>query len=297
VYSQNTFLSSIDYLNSNYLQTPQNDIFDNRVVFLSTAGDMTYQQSARLSFDIGGEGDLVRRQSSALYGVTQAIAHGDVQYRITRYTTIGADYRHTHYDFTRGFGYTDIDSVGFNFSTQFTRTLQLSARIGGAKYEGLSLQQVAIDPAIAAILGITEGVQAVHRQGYVPDTSVRLSNTWRHSTLSLNYAATISPGNGVYLTSKQQYGNASYSYTGVRDWNFGVDANYNRLGTLTQTLGTFSTYGAGAGVTRSLGRGLHAVTRFDARRYNIADSHFLHPEYRVSVGLNWAPGELPLSIW
>ena len=296
-YSVNSFLSSIDYLSSNYLQTPQNDIFDNRVVFLSTSGDMTYQQTARLSFDIGGEGDLVRRQSSALYGVTQAIGRGDVQYRITKYVTIGADYRYMDYDFTRGFGYTHVNSAGFNFSVQFTRSLALSARIGGARYEGLSLEQVAIAPAIAAILGITEGVQAAYRQGYVPDTSVRLTNTWRHATLSANYAATISPGNGVYLTSRQQYGSASYSYTGVRNWNFGVDTSYNRLGTLTQTLGTFSSYGAGGGATRSLGRGLYAVTRFDARRYNIANSYYLHPEYRVSVGMNWAPGELPLSIW
>ena len=52
---------------------------------------------------------------------------------------MGADYRFTHFDYTRGFGNTQIHSVGLNYSTQFTRHLQLSARIGGARVESQSL--------------------------------------------------------------------------------------------------------------------------------------------------------------
>jgi hypothetical protein len=296
-YSQNYFLSSFDYLSTNYLQVPQNDIYDNRVIFLSTAGDVTYQESARLSFDAGGEGDLVRRQSSALYGVTQGSAHGDVQYRITRHTTLGADYRFTHYDFTRGFGYSNIHSVGINYSARFSRNLQLSARIGGARVDGLNLVEVPIDPAIAVLIGQTVGIQAAHHLGYSPDITARLTDTYQHSTFGLSYGNSVNPGNGVYLTSKMQIANASYSYTGVRNWNFGMDANYSRLSALIQTLGAYSSYGGGVGATRMLGKGLHLVMRVDAHHYDVSGQQFLHTEYRASLGLNWSPGDVPLSIW
>jgi hypothetical protein len=77
----------------------------------------------------------VRRESSALYGMTGGVARGDLEYRISRHSTLGADYRFTYYDYTRGFGNTDIQSVGFNYSTQLSRHVQLSARIGGARVE------------------------------------------------------------------------------------------------------------------------------------------------------------------
>ena len=139
-YSRNYFLSStLGALDPNYLQLPQNDIYDNRVVFLGTSADVTYQKSARLSFNIGGEGSLVRRQSSALYGVTGGVARADVEYRATRHSTIGVDYRFTYYDYTKGFGNTEIQSVGLNYSTRLSPHVQFSARIGGARCHELQL--------------------------------------------------------------------------------------------------------------------------------------------------------------
>ena len=140
-------------MDPNYLQIPANDIYDNRVVFLNTAGDMIYRLTPRLSFDIGGEGYIVRRASSSLYGLTGYDTHGDVQYRVRRHTTIGADYRFTHYEYTKGFGGTYIHSVGIDYATELTRRVQLAVRIGGARVESLSLEHVPLDPAIAALLG------------------------------------------------------------------------------------------------------------------------------------------------
>ena len=296
-YAQNYFLSGFGYLYPNYLQTPQNDIYDNRVIFASTGGSLIFQKSARLSFSIGGEGDVVRRRSTALYGDTVAAGRGDVEYRITRHTTIGADYHFMHFDFTRGFGYSNIHSVGANYSTQFTRHVQLSARIGGARVESESLISAPINPAIAAIIGQSVGIQAAHRLSYAPDMLARLSYTLRRESFGLVYNNALSPGNGVYLTSRMQTGHAFYSYTGIRYWNFGVDGGYDRLSALTQNIGAYSSYGGGGGATRTLGKGFHAVLRLDARHFNVAQSFFLHNEYRAMLGLNWSPGEVPLALW
>lgn len=297
-YSRDYFLTStIGILDSNYLQTPQNDIYDNRVIFLTTAADMIYRMTPRLSFDIGGEAYIVRRESSSLYGLTGYDAHGDLQYRLRRHTTIGADYRFSYYQYTKGFGNSDIHSVGINYATQLTNRLQLAARIGGARVESLSLEEVTLDPAIAALLGVSVGVQATHQLHYVPDLTARLTESLRRSQFALTFTDGVNPGNGVYLTSKMESAFASYSYTGVRHWNFGADASYTKLSALIQTLGAYASYGAGGGVTRDLKKGLHAVVRLDARRYDVSGNEFRHTDYRAMLGLSFSPGDVPLALW
>ena len=297
-YSRSYFLSStLGPLDPNYLQIPANDIYDNRVVFLNTAGDMIYRLTPRLSFDIGGEGYIVRRASSSLYGLTGYDTHGDVQYRVRRHTTIGADYRFAHYEYTKGFGGTYIHSVGIDYATELTRRVQLAVRIGGARVESLSLELVPLDPAIAALLGVSEGIQASHQLHYVPDVTARITATLRHSQLNFIFNDNVNPGNGVYLTSRMESAVATYSYTGVRHWNFGFDASYTRLSALTQTIGNYGSYGVGTGVTRDLSKGLHGVFRIDERRYDVAANNFHRNDFRIMVGLNFSPGDVPLALW
>jgi hypothetical protein len=300
IYSLNnsSVASPVGFLDPNYLQAPQNDIYDNRVIFAAVSGDLIYRLSARLSFSVGGQGSLVRRQSSALYGSTVGTARGDLQYRISRHSTLGADYRFMYFDYTRGFGNTEVHSVGLNYSTQLSRQVQLSARIGGARLESHSLTEVTLSPALAALLGESVAIQSAYQLSYVPDMQVRLSDTFRRSQFTLEYLNGVTPGNGIYLSSRNNSGNAYYSYSGVRHWNFGVNATYGRLTSLVQTLGVYTTYGAGAGITRDLGRGLHTVLRLDAHHYDIASSTaYTRTEYRASLGLNFSPGDLPLVLW
>ena len=125
VYSLNSYsLSSpLGALDPNYLQLPQNDISDNQVIFAGVSGGLTYRLSPLLSLNIGAAGTLVRRQPSALYGMTGAVARGDLEYRISLHSTVGADYRYMYFDYfdyTRGFGNSDIHSVGINYSTQIS---------------------------------------------------------------------------------------------------------------------------------------------------------------------------------
>jgi len=299
LYSRNFFISStLGALDPNYLGIPQNDIYDDRVVFAGVSADTTYQMSARLSFNIGGEGSLVRRQSSALYGVTEAVARGDLQYRVSRHSTLGVDYRFTYFVYTRGFGSTAIQSVGINYSTQFSRQLQLSARIGGALVESSNLTEITLSPALAALLGESVAIQAAYTRTYAPDIQVRLIDKFQLSQLSLAYFNSVIPGNGVYFSSRNESGTISYSYSGVRYWNFGVDATYGRMAPLVQQIGSYTAYGGGVGVTRELGKGLHTVLRLDTRHYGVANSAIAaHTEYRATLGLTYSPGDIPLVLW
>jgi hypothetical protein len=90
---------------------------------------------------------------------------------------------------------------------------------------------------------------------------------------------------------------AGYSYTGVRHWNFGADGGYTRLSALTQTLGAYSSYGVGGGVTRDLKKGMHAVLRLDERRYIVGGNGFNRSDLRVMLGFTFSPGDVPLALW
>ena len=47
----------------------------------------------------------------------------------------------------------------------------------------------------------------------------------------------------------------------------------------------------------TLGRGIHLSVRYDFRDQRIDVSDYLHKGYRATVGLNFSPGDLPLSLW
>jgi hypothetical protein len=156
---------------------------------------------------------------------------------------------------------------------------------------------VPINPVIAAIIGQNVGIQAAHRTNYVPDISARLSYNLQYAALGLIYRDTLTPGNGLYLTSRMELAHAFYNYEGIRYWNFGLDGGYDRLTALTQNIGAYGSYVAGGNATRILGKGFHAVLRLDGRRFDVAQGFFRHTGYGVMLGLNWSPGEVPLRPW
>ena len=295
-YSRNYFVGNgSGFFDSNALYAPTSEVFDNRVYYVLTGADVTYQKSTRLSFNVGGSGYLIRRRSSSLYGMTGASVRGDLAYRFSRFGTIGIAYTFTHFEFTKAFGATDFHSVGVLYSHRLSRTWELGAEIGAARVESLALQTVAVDPVVAAITGQQAGVVASYRLNYIPDGAVRLAKHFRNANFTMEYGRSITPGNGFYLTSAQDLGTVSYAYTGVRHWHFAAMGGYNRMLGLLQTLQDYKSYYAGAGITRDIKGGIQIVLRVDERRYDIGT--FQRNGSRGSVGIAWSPGDVPLSLW
>jgi hypothetical protein len=61
--------------------------------------------------------------------------------------------------------------------------------------------------------------------------------------------------------------------------------------------GTYRQAMGGAALSRTLSRSLYLVARYDVRHQDIAFSNFLRTSYRVSVGLSFSPGDIPLTLW
>jgi len=300
-YARNFFVSSafnfVDPLSAN---VPQDELFYGRVHYLNTLGDLTWQKTARLSFNLGGDYFLVRHRSSSLFGVTGGRARGDVAYRYSRMGTIGASFSFDHYAFTKAFGGTDVHTVGLLHAHRLGRFWEYSLLLGGSRVETLGVARVQLDPAIAAIIGRSVGIRTAHLVNYVPNAKLKLTRAFRRANLTFGYTRGVTPGNGLYLTSVREGGDVSYHYNGIRRWGLQLRAGYSSYNSLTLTLGKYENYHAGIGATYRMFESTHLNARLDGRKYIVGNS--LRPDfdrviYRVTLGVTFSPGEIPLTLW
>jgi hypothetical protein len=259
--------------------------------------DLTWQQSARLSYALGGEGFIVRRSSLALAGLNGYNARANVAYRLTRRQTVSAAYDYTYFDFQRLFGNAKVQTATLGYSVGLSRKWDFSMKAGGARVEALGLTQVSIDPAIAAIIGRDVATVTFFRVLYAPEFDLRLIRRFDRSSVIVSYSLGVVPGNGVILTSKQNAGTLAYSYTGFRKLTAGANASYNELSSVGQTLGKYTNLQGGVALTYKLVQATHLEVRYDYRHYTTQDTIFQKDASRISIGLAFSPGNTPLAIW
>jgi hypothetical protein len=277
---------------------PTNDFFDNRTIYLSTQADLVMQLSPRLTLDFGGDGFLQRRRSSALYGVTGAGARADVQYRLSRRTTIGMGYTYTHYSFTGIFSSTDLHGVVGTYGLRLTRSMEVTGYAGIMRVETKFAQLVPLDPAIAALLGVGAVTEVSYRRGYIPNVSVRLSHTVRRGVFYLSGGHSVVPGNGVFLTSTSTTLGVGYGYTGLKRWSINTGVQYSRANSRGNVVGGYGGYSGTAGVSRQLVKSTHGFLNASFNKYNSPDfRNYNRWTYSVQLGLAFAPGDVALRLW
>ena len=230
--------------------TPTTDFFDNRTIYANSQVLLTYQRTARLSFAFGGDWDVTRRRSSALYGVTGEDARGDVQYRISRRSTIGANYMFTHFSYNGVFSGTDFHRFSATYGVQLSRTWEFSGFAGVTRVDSKFPQLITLDPVIAALLGITQGYIVSYGLNYIPSYSGRLSKTFVRGVAYISGGHIMNPGNGLFLTSRAYKASAGYTYTGLRRWSFNLSAGYDRSQSIGNILGEYGDVSGGLQTSR-----------------------------------------------
>ena len=277
---------------------PITDYFDNRTLYLTTVASLTIQKTARLSFNFGGSLYQVRRRSTALYGSVGEGATADVQYRVGRRTTIGALYQFGHFGFNHIFGGSDYHGAAFSFARSLSPKVEFSGFAGVARVESKFIQSVPADPAIVALFGIAQITKVVHSIDYLPNVSARLSRTFPRGVAYLSGGHSVTPGNGLFLTSYATSISAGYDYTGVRRWSFSSGATYSRAKSIGNYLGTYGNVALTVSASRQLIHNVHFVAGYSANKYLSNDFHnynrFIHS---ANIGLGWTPGDVPLRLW
>jgi hypothetical protein len=288
-------------------QIPTTDFYDNRTIYNSTQANVIIQATTRLSFSVGGGFFDTSFRSSALYGTTGETGSADVQYRLSRKLTFGGTYSYSHYGYTGTAGGAQVHSAGLEASERFSRSVELTM-FGGASRVSSSFQQVVpIDPAILAILcpptlvtvcPLTAGTVVNNNVFWGPNFGVRLSRSFQRGTAYISAGESISPGNGLFLTSRAFSATAGYGYSGLRKWSLGIGVTYLTALSLGNVQGGYGQISGSFGMSRQLVGKLSFVSSFNATQYQ-SDSFMAYNRliYSASIGLGWSSRNIPVRFF
>jgi hypothetical protein len=280
---------------------PTDELFDSRTNYLQSRVDLTWRVTARLSFDFGGDGFVVRRASPLLAGLNGYNARASVAYRLTPRQTLSASYNNTYFDFQGTYGNSRLETAALGYSIGLTREWDLSSLGGGVRVDTLGLTEVALDPAIAALIGQSFAVVTFSSVRFLPVAEARLIRRFKTGSLTFDYSSSITPGNGLYLTSRQTSGAAAYSYIATRTLRLRVNGGYNQLSALGQALGKYSNVQGGIQVFYKLTGDTYLDVRYDYRHYTtnytIGDAILENDSNRVSLGVVFSLGETSPVTW
>jgi len=278
---------------------PVNSIFDIRTNYGSANGTLGYNLSPRTSLTFSGGGFLVKRQNTAVFGVTGVQARADLARRISRKTSVGIDYNFSTFQFSRAFGDTYVHGGGVFLARKIGRHWELNIRAGAVRLEILATRQVAIDPAIAEIIGVTSGEVVAYSKNILGSGDFSLTRSARGGNLSFLASRSVNPGNGIILTAQLDTAGVSFNRRLSRQLNFDISGNYSRMRGLGLINASFRTINGGVGLGWQVARYTQITARFD-RRNAVATgtSSLLNLNgNRFSFGVVFTPADIPVSLW
>ena len=267
-------------------------LFDNRTNYLQRQ-----LQNARYLLDGRDDGwVLLHRSPPALVGVNGYNLTGSIQHQLTRRLIISAQFQHLHYDYPRVFGESDINYYVGQLHYQIRRARQVGLGGGAFSAETQGIQTTSLDPTLSALLGVDSVQTAFYKKSLLPVAMASISRQFRKSSLGANFNTSVTPGNGVYLTSQQRSINGSYSYNGISRLGLSVTLGSIELQTIGQTLQNYRQLNGTANVSYRVGKSMNLVATYMRRHQDIMNNPFLRNSSRVSIGIYFSPGEIPLSF-
>lgn len=279
---------------------PVNELFDNRIYFGAGSLGYSYQRTARSSVTLFGSGNLVRRSGNVLFGLNGGSAGAAYSFRLDRRQTLSIGYNYFFFNYTRNFGDAHGHGGQLTYATTFGRRVTMQVQGAMNRLELLTLRNVAVDPVIAALIGIFSTSEVFYGIVYLPTgnaaLSVRLSKS---NSLSFSGGLFVIPGNGVTGTSRNTNVGGSYNYSGLRKVNLGGGVFYNLTSTLNGPNTKFSAVQTSFNASSRLRSDLFLTFTAGTRNFLGAttfNNSFNRNAVFVNVGLAWSPGEIPLAI-
>ena len=282
----------VSIANVNLAASPTVQPLDSTTRQSTTQVSLTWQKTARLSFNYQASLFGVDRTGTQLTGDSGYEGQTDVNYRLTRKATVGAYYSYVAYVFSHHFSDSDTNTAGLIYSYALGKSIQLRTRVGISRVENTGFTEVAIAPAIAALVGQGFGIVDSYSRHYTSDISGQfLKDFAGKRTASVSYAHGVAPGNGAILTSTQQVVSGSYSMLLLRHYTISAGLGQSTLtATLATTGRTVSDY-ANLTVSRLLAHNLTANLSFNYRTYSYSNVPSFQPQYVISSTVSWGPGE------
>jgi hypothetical protein len=277
------------------VSAPLSELFDTRIYFVNSQMSLAYRLNSRWQIVGGGNGGVVRRQNRALAGVNIYGGDSGLLYRVNRRTSIGVNYRFSHFNFGRSFGESNIHGVTVTVARQIGRDWQVSASGSQSSVHTVGTRRVSLDPVIAALLGRSGGVEAFDSRQWVAGYSFSVSRRYRRSTFRGTAERAVVPGNGFLLTSLNSIYGASADYAFARNWNVNSSIGRNMMSEIAGSGNSFDSWQAQVGVTRNLTTEISMNGSVEYRQFELSTQTLNRSGYRFTLGLSFSPTSLPFG--
>jgi len=191
-------------------------------------------------------------------------------------------------------------SAGPTIGVRLNRWLEFAGTAALTRIESKFIQEQPVDPVIASLLGISSATEIVHRVDYlrVPTFMLRLSHAYRTGVAYASGGHSLTPGNGLFLTSYAYVGNVGYTYTGLRRWSLSLQGAYLSATSVGTIAGDYTTATGTASIARRVMNSFYLHATYSARRYSsptyLTYNRFINA---ATAGVSWSPGEIPLRLW
>ena len=288
-------------------QIPTTDFYDNRTIYSSTLANLIFQATSRLSFSMGGGYFTDLRRSADLYSASGESASGDAEYRLSRHVTVGGQVGFSHYGFSDNIGRSYIYTAALSLSARLTRWTELSFFGGAGRVNSSFEELVPINPAFLAILcpsnevstcNLPESLVLQRNTFWAPDFGIRFSRSFERGAAWLSAGESITPGNGLFLTSRAETAGLGYGYSGLRKWSLSVGGYYVRALSVGNIQGGYGQITGSFGLSRQLVRQLSLVASLNATHYQSSSfSAYNRLIYSASIGLGFSSRNIPVRFF
>jgi hypothetical protein len=275
-----------------------NEALDARLQYFNSGAGVFFQANQRMSFSMDGGYFAVTRTSRALASSRGERAQGEFSYRISRNQSLGAVYSFSHFYYPRGFGETYTHSVMLAMTRMLNRRWTMQLAVGPYRTESERLTSIKVDPFIAALTGQTSAIAVFHGVNQGLGASVSVGTNLRRHSLLTSYRRGIDPGNGITLTSVNDFGQASWGYQAGRNWSVGASVFVSRLNPLLESAtgsANFRSSGSNMNFSYRLTDLVHLTSTFSLQSIYYDKIDVNQVRKALSIGLAFSPGEFSLN--
>jgi hypothetical protein len=256
-----------------------------------TAGSLTYQQTARLSYTLVGDFYATQYRPVSTYDSLGGLATGAVNYRTSKKATISFAYSFSHFTYSQSSAdISNNQSVYGTYAYAWSPRTQFSIS-GGATSSAVS--QGFLLPTTPPLL------ETLHSRTTFPYFAANLSHQVRRVSASVQASQSALSGNGYLGASKALLVSGTVAYTPSPKWAVSATAGYQyltALGTIQTSTNSSNGFGS-VGLSYKLSRyfGLHSSLNYYV--YDYYGSVGSQPTTSISFGITFNSGDRPIIFF
>ncbi|MBV9267114.1 MAG: hypothetical protein JO061_13170 [Acidobacteriaceae bacterium] len=257
----------------------------------------SYQASMRLSYSVAASYFISRYNAGFSIGANDISVLGSAQYRLTRKATIAGTYSHGNYHYQHGAGDSNVDSVFGTLGYTLGNRWSLSVSGGMSRSSGNGTVRIPLNLQIGQQIVTVYATGRYQSTSYVPYYQGTVTRLMRHSSVGVSAGEGVTPGNGLFLTSRNINVNGLFVQE-FRRSNISGGAYYNRLSSVSNTVTEQSnTRGLDVSYSYNLIRHVGVNARYDYINFSSFGSYGGRADNRLTFGVYFESKDIPLGLF